>query len=460
MKDMRQRGGYWKKPAVWGSLGALFGATLFSVAIIGMVVLPVRESKRASWLQIRIQSRYIAEDVMLRALQKKGFFESGHALIPEGELAPDPTLPARVSLRWGKEGNVLVARLRGGDKELVYEGSYGYGELLSEYSLALGQGDPAGEWNPTEMLIQGGQARLKLAPLSIVEDAGAPTKDAADSGAPATEEPRARIEKSLLTRHLGAVKSFDLLVRGGSKRVLDRESSARNCFRRTETLPQQYLAKPTDLDDFALRSAGPDSGTIVFDTQKSMGLRIRVEGNLWLGQPGQTLRISTQGRPLVIHVTGNLYVMGDVTMVGERDALFLLIGKPGAEAYRDEDGNGHRDPLEPRIPGRSPRLFPSEGSGLAYLGLPGTQRTRLEAFLVTEHDVIVGEKGASVRGTVLAGGRLIRCSAEQPGMLELFAGARFRDMSLPIPGLPSEPGSETLPRVLRVGLAEVRDFRY
>jgi len=84
----------------------------------------------------------------------------------------------------------------------------------------------------------------------------------------------------------------------------------------------------------------------------------------------------------------------------------------------------------------------------------------LEAFLVAEHDVLIGEKGALVRGAVLAGGRLIRRGGEQPGPLELNAGARFRDMSLPILGLPKEPGSELKPRVLRVGLAEVRDFRY
>jgi len=443
MKDLRRRGGYWKKPGVWGSMSALFGATLFAVAVIAMVVLPVRESKRATWLQTLMQSRYIAEDVMFRALTKKGYFEAGHALIAEGMLAPDPTLPARVSLRWGKEGNVLVARLRRGDKELVYEGSYGYGELLREYSLALGQGDPSGEWDPTNLRILGAQARLQLEPLTTDKK---PSKDA-------------KLPGSLLRRHLSAIRPFDGLVRGGVTPGIPDEASPIARFERTETLPQKFLDKPTDLDDFSLRAQGPDSHVIVFDSAKQSGLRIRVEGNLWLGEPGQTLRISTQGRPLVIQVTGNLYVLGEINMVGERDALFLLVGEPGCEAFRDGNGNGHREPGEARMPAQSPRLFPCEGRGLAYLGLPGSGQVRLDAFLVTEHDVVVSEKGASVHGALLAGGRLVRCGGDVPGPLTLDAGARFQDMSLPIPGLPMEPGSETRPRVLRVGLAEVRDFK-
>ncbi len=199
---------------------------------------------------------------------------------------------------------------------------------------------------------------------------------------------------------------------------------------------------------------------IVFDSGTREGLRIRIEGNLWLGEPGQALRISTQGRPLVIQVTGNLYVLGEISMVGERDTLFFLVGEPGCEAFRDLDGDGHHDSGEPRMPGRSPRLFPCEGRGLAYLGLPGLPRVSLGAYLVAEHDVVVGEKGASVRGTVLTGGRLLRSGGEDPGPLELDAGARFRDMSLPISGLPMEPGSEKKPRVIRVGLAEVRRLQH
>ncbi len=241
MRELRRRGGYWKKPGVWGSLSALFGSTLFAVAIVGMVVLPVRESKRAAWLQTRIQSRYIAEDVMLRALTKSGFFEVGHALIPEGVLAPDPTLPARVSLRWGREGNILVARLRRGGKELVYEGSYGYGELLREYSLSLGQGDPSGEWNPTDIRILGGQGRLKLQAIretvskpQPVEDGVKDKKKAAAAPKEPMGEPSGKVlAQSLLSRHLGTVRPFDVIVRGGTNRRLGQEESARDRFQRT-----------------------------------------------------------------------------------------------------------------------------------------------------------------------------------------------------------------------------------
>ncbi|MFQ5503556.1 MAG: hypothetical protein ACE5F1_02025 [Planctomycetota bacterium] len=423
-------------------IGIVVLASTYFAATLGLIVGPVATSLVLSDQFEKIRTTFVAEDVLLRALAKHELRSQGHVEVVEGQLSDHPDEAVKVELLQQLTGPELRCRFGSHRDSMEYRASFVNGALPAAFSWAAGQGDPRApdlEQGDRGLTIRGRTGRMcsdpkrdNVFPLSI----------------PGAWDIQA-----------------DFVVRAGIylDPAVEHENTNQANFRLAADLPLEHLFEPTDMDDFEVGRSNDARLVASFrGTSSSRGIVIRVLGHLWVGRPGETLLVETAGHSVVLNVTGNVYVLGDVRMVGPKDSLIIVAGSRGRAAFRDWNGNGRRDSGESLLgtmvtPGFY--LRPREGTGLVYLGMAEDRIPKMQAYLVATHDVIVGKSGASVHGTVLAGGMLIRVGGREAGPLLLSTDTRFRDMSLPKRGLPIIPGSEKRERLTSIRLQPPADQR-
>lgn len=400
-------------------------SAVFLAHAIASVIGPTSLARAISQRVQRIRAGFITEDILLRALEL-GEIESGGVVeVEEGELSPFPNRLTKVELRYVAGEPRLLCRLRRGRQQLFFLANYSRGVLPPALSWALGVGD---------------SSSLDDAGVVVRGESGTLTNDARQPNVHPFRIPGAWSIPE------------DLLVRASS--FLDSELEAQKInlanFRLAPELPLAALAEPTDLDDFALGRA--QGRSLVADFRTNRDLVVRVSGHLWLGTPDRTLLVGTGGKNVLILVTGNVYVKGSIRMLGPYDRMMLVAGRPEWPAYRDANANGRRDEGEGTIPASAPAapLGPREGGGLIYLG-DADEKLQVQAWLIANHDLIVGQAGATVQGSILLGGGIVR-PGSTPAPLTIRAETRFKDRDLPRRGLPVLPGTERRQHISNVRL--------
>jgi len=398
-------------------VATLIVAALFLAQTVITITNPARLSRTLARRLCDVRSRYIAEDVFTRALSfEPALRERGFATVLEGGLSSHPERRAIVALGRAGGCDQLVCRLVRGAQEYVFVANYSRGVVPSALGWALGQGDPDPDFDARSVVLRGESHVLSRDPQS---------PDVHPFRIPGAWTVMANLDIRVST--LTALRA-------------DSDMNLGN-FRTAAELPLRELAEPTDLDDFELGRTHDGRFLAAFRSPHDMV--VRIHGHLWLGRPDLELLVGTGGRDLVLLVDGNVYVRGSVRVLGPRDRITVVCGRPGFASFRDRNGDGRRDLHEPIVgaPPDGDIESPREGGGALYLGLRGPTPT-IQAILISSHDAIVGPAGATIEGALLAGGRLIRRGAP-PGALAVSTDVRFPAKLLPRPGIPVLPGTET-----------------
>ncbi|MAE77674.1 MAG: hypothetical protein CMJ85_12500 [Planctomycetes bacterium] len=405
--------------SAWPFLMVLMSA-LFLAQVLSAVVGPLRMAHSVALDLQQARGVYIAEDAFHCALQA-GLMTTKSVEVAEGELSPFPERRARVVARRQAGATQLYCSLRRRGQDIVFTGRHVRGVLPPALSWAVGQVETREV--DDDVIVRGRSDRLALDPRH---------GDAFPLAIPGSWEVQADLH----------VRASDLAAPDGSERGMNLAN-----FRLANELALATLAEPTELDDFEL-GAGANR---VASFRARRDIVVRVFGHLWLGGPKGIARIGTGGHCLVLLVTGNVYIRGGLDLLGPRDRVVIVAGRPGWGGFRDANVNGRRDAGEVILGhAKGDALGPREGAGNIYLGLGLSGKAAyVRASLVARHDVLIGPSGASVIGSVLAGGRLVR-SGVAPGTLELTAEPRFLDAALPHRGLPLLPGTEQQDRVMDI----------
>ena len=411
--------------------GAFLGNSLFSV------LEPSMRSRALAKRNILVQAEFVAEDVMLRALAQGTRLRRHRRIsLPEGPVSSTPNRLATVELRRIAGISKLLCRLRRGETNLVFLGEHERGQLSPAFAWSLAEGDPEDASDETRG-DQAGVERLLVR--------GARGVLAADSSHAASHP-------------FGSAEvwdqRFDLQVGKTRLRAALRPGVDSNLgnFRDSPALGLTRLPDPTELDVFELGRRNGTRRIAAFRSKHDYVVRVR--GHLWVGRAGDPLFVGTGGRAVVIYVDGNLYVEGGIRMLGPRDRLSFVVGRPDWASFRDFDGDGRQGPADPELPARGAGAGgrPREGSGLVYLAREDQDHVRIQASIFAQHDVVVGRVGAWIGGRVLAGGRVLRPDPEsdfieiQPPPLETQRPSR---------GWPMLPGSERIERLSALKLLGV-----
>jgi len=432
LRSIRRR---WPPRRATYSLAAVIISCVYFTTTMGMVLGPVSESQELFRRFERAKAAYVAEDVFLQALKHPSLSSKGTVDLFEGALSKFPDRIVEVELRRHLNGSELRCFLDREQESLEFRASYVEGAMPNAFAFAVGQADTGlDDLTKQEGVTVKGFARR----LSRTPDA----RNVFPLSIPGPWD-----------------EHQDLMVHAGA--FLDRrgvEDVNLGNFRLAGDLPLEYLTEPTDRDDFAFGREHASKFVASFRHGVAYrGLIIRVLGNLWIGKPGSTLLVETLGRPIIIKATGNIYILGDIQMVGPKDSMYLIAGSRDKVTFRDSNGNGSRDPGEillgtTTLDPSSFRLRPREGSGTIYVGLGNRGRPNVHASLLSHHDIVIAQPGAEITGAVLAGDKVLRVGGKNAGALLLTAETRFQDPTLPIRGLPITPGSEKQKRLTEVRL--------
>ncbi|MBL8753260.1 MAG: hypothetical protein JNK15_08165 [Planctomycetes bacterium] len=200
-------------------------------------------------------------------------------------------------------------------------------------------------------------------------------------------------------------------------------------------LALQHWAAGTDADDFVLLPrAWVDSAEFVHEM-------LVVPGNLWLEPGDQPCEIGL-ARDLVLVVQGNLYLGRSLQVRGPGRLVLAVAGLDGAPMFADVDGNGRWSAKDRLLRGPG-GAWPLEGTGAAWIGLPGARGP-----IVCDAGVVVAGElhlatSARVRGPLALAHGLTRASAQVSLLAtgeftfwpERERVAGFRPAGRPRPGL-------------------------
>ncbi len=351
---------------------------------------------------------------MTQALEEGLLSAQSQVELAEGDSSRTPKQKVTVRLGLAHPSTELECVVRRGQDLLTFRASIASGLLSEAFSWALGVTDPE-DLSKSGVHVHG-----------AAHNFGAPESDVAFP-----------FQSSDRFLHEGA------LVVGVEELIHLRASMAESvAVRAAPELPLQILGKASDADDFELVPEFASAGAVDFGGRGTEGGHIfRVRGNLFVGRPGRTLKISARESTVVIYVDGNLYLAGDLAMVGASDRLFFIVGnKPeGFSSGRPDAATEHRGPRE--------------GEGKIYLGSAGTA-LRIQASLISTGDCLLRTSRARVIGSLLVGGRLHGWEKSSKDDLEVTLDSRFRHPRLPVGGLPIHPGTEAIRSIHHLRLVE------
>ncbi len=377
----------------------------YLVLVLLMVAIPVSWSAELAKTQARLRGRFLAQDVVLRSLEKGLLKHGGTMTLPEGPLSLHPRRKAVVLWLPRRNRSSVLCTLGGsgpGESGPRYLADFVRGTLPLPFSWALGEGDPGklGE----KVFVRGVRGVLR--------------------------EKKGTWVPSLLGEDWG--KRADLVLGEGGER-----QALQSC----PDFPIRFLGTSTDQEDYFLGPRGEENEVSItlMGTRSSV---VRVPGNLWVGLPNRETRISASTDSLVFLVDGNLYVQGRVRPIRQGLRIYFLVGRPKGASFRDGDRDGRRDPGEPVLPvpgfGRIP-MDVLEGRGTAWFGL-GEQDCSLQATVVARNDLVPAGGRVDLRGAFLAGGRIL--AEGRKGLLRIEGPKAEELPRRPRRGLPLVEGSE------------------
>lgn len=210
---------------------------------------------------------------------------------------------------------------------------------------------------------------------------------------------------------------FDLAVPGSAGTRLS------HYVRRADELPLRYLGRSSLAADYLLhpRARQPLLHLMASDEREQ---RVRIEGNLWLGVPGQKLVLDLGGRRLLLYVEGDVFVAAELELQGPLDELVVV----------------SRDPLG--------------GDATLYFGLPGrSSNMSIEGRFLVRGDLRLGAASVQLMGQALVEGSL-RCLEGQELRIESLRAQR--ELREPIGLFPPLPDST---RKLRLEALEAQGGR-